>query len=72
MTEGFAFVAYPAEYRSSGVMTFIVTEDGMVYQKDPGRKTDVLAKARNDYDRNPSWQKAEAEQEEAAVEQKAK
>ena len=34
---GFAFVAYPAEYRSSGVMTFIVTEDGVVYQKDLGR-----------------------------------
>ena len=32
MTEGFAFVAYPAEYRSSGVMTFIVNQDGVVYQ----------------------------------------
>src|ERR1700686_5129967 len=39
MTEGFAFVAYPAEYRSSGVMTFIVNEDGVEYQKDLGRKT---------------------------------
>ena len=38
MTEGFAFVAYPAEYRSSGVMTFIVNEDGVVYQKDLGGK----------------------------------
>jgi len=43
MTGGFAFVAYPAEYRSSGVMTFIVNQDGVVYQKDLGRKTDVLA-----------------------------
>src|SRR5208337_1683760 len=42
MTEGFAFVAYPAEYRSSGVMTFIVNEDGVVYQKDLGKRTDVL------------------------------
>jgi len=72
MTEGFAFVAYPAEYRSSGVMTFIVSEDGVVYQKDLGRKTDVLAKAMKEYDRNPSWQKAEEQQEEAAVEQKTK
>ena len=72
MTEGFAFVAYPAEYRSSGVMTFIVSEDGVVYQKDLGRKTDVLAKAMKEYDPNPSWQKAEEQQEEAAVEQKAK
>jgi hypothetical protein len=72
MTEGFAFAAYPAEYRSSGVMTFIVTEDGVVYQKDLGRKTDVLAKAMKGYDCNPSWHKAEEQQEEAAVEQKAK
>ena len=72
MTEGFAFVAYPAEYRSSGVMTFIVTEDGVVYQKDLGRKTDVLAKAMKGYDCNPSWHKAEEQQGEAAVEQKAK
>jgi DUF2950 family protein len=72
MTEGFAFVAYPAEYRSSGVMTFIVNEDGVVYQKDLGRKTDVLAKAMKGYDCNPSWHKAEEQQEEAAVEQKAK
>ena len=72
MTEGFAFVAYPAEYRSSGVMTFIVTEDGVVYQKDLGKKTDVLAKAMQEYDRNPSWQKAEEQQEEAAVKQKTK
>jgi len=33
MTEGFAFVAYPAEYRSSGVMTFIINEDGVVLRK---------------------------------------
>ena len=72
MTEGFSFVAYPAEYRSSGVMTFIVSEDGVVYQKDLGRKTDVLAKAMKEYDPNPSWQKAEEQQEEAAVEQKAR
>jgi Protein of unknown function (DUF2950) len=72
MTNGFAFVAYPAEYRSSGVMTFIVTEDGVVYQKDLDRKTDVLAKGMKEYDPNPSWQKAEEQKEEAAVEQKAK
>jgi hypothetical protein len=45
MTDGFAFVAYPAEYRSSGVMTFIVSNDGVVYQKDLGMKTGVLAKS---------------------------
>jgi hypothetical protein len=70
MAEGFAFVAYPAEYRSSGVMTFIVNEDGTVYQKDLGKKTDVLAKAMKEYNPNSSWQKAEEEQEETAAEQK--
>jgi hypothetical protein len=72
MTAGFAFVVYPAEYRSSGVMTFIVNEDGVVYQKDLGKKTDVLAKAMKEYDPNSSWQKAEEQQEETAGEQKTK
>src|SRR5216684_5087595 len=72
MTGGFAFVAYPAEYRSSGVMTFIVNQDGVVYQKDLGKKTDVLAKERKEYDPNSSWQKAEEQQEETAGDQKTK
>jgi Protein of unknown function (DUF2950) len=72
MTEGFAFVAYPAEYRSSGVMTLIVNTDGVVYQKDLGKKTDVLAKAMKEYDANSSWQKAEEQQKETADEQKTK
>jgi hypothetical protein len=72
MAEGFAFLAYPAEYRSSGVMTFIVNEDGVVYQKDLGKKTDLLAKAMKEYNPNSSWQKAEEQQEETAGEQKTK
>ena len=70
MTGGFAFVAYPAEYRSSGVMTFIVNQDGVVYQKDLGQKTEALAKAMKEYNPNSSWQKAEEQQEETAGEQK--
>ena len=70
MTEGFAFVAYPAEYRSSGVMTFIVDQDGVVYQKDLGEKTDVLAKAMKEYDPDSTWQKAEDQEQETAGEQK--
>jgi len=35
----FGFLAYPAEYRSSGVMTFIVNQKGVIYQKDLGEKT---------------------------------
>ncbi|MGD0963862.1 MAG: DUF2950 domain-containing protein [Candidatus Acidiferrales bacterium] len=72
MTEGFAFVAYPAEYRSSGVMTFIVDEDGVVYQKDLGRKTDVLAKAMKEYNPDSSWRMGEDEQEETAGKQQGK
>jgi hypothetical protein len=72
MTGGFGFVAYPAEYRSSGVMTFIVSEDGVVYQKDLGKKTDVLAKAIKEYNPNSSWQKAEDESEETAGEPQSK
>jgi hypothetical protein len=61
MTKGFAFVAYPAEYRSSGVMTFIVGVDGVVYQKDLGKKTEVLAKGMKEYNPDPTWRKAEDE-----------
>jgi hypothetical protein len=61
MTQGFAFVAYPAEYRSSGVMTFIVNQDGIVYQKDLGKKTEALGKAMQEYDLDSSWRKAEEE-----------
>jgi hypothetical protein len=70
MTEGFAFVAYPAEYRSSGVMTFIVNKDGEVYQKDLGKKTDALAKSMKEYKHDSSWQEAEEQQEETASDQK--
>ena len=59
MTEGFAFVAYPAEYRSSGVMTFIVNQDGIVYQKDLGKKTQELGKSMQKYNPAPSWRKVE-------------
>jgi DUF2950 family protein len=71
MTGGFAFLAYPEEYRSSGVMTFIVDQDGVVYQKDLGKKTDVLAKGMNEFNPDSSWEKGEDEQE-AASEQPSK
>jgi hypothetical protein len=61
MIEGFAFVAYPAEYRSSGVMTFIVSSDGVVYEKDLGKQTGVVANAMNTYDPGANWHKAEGE-----------
>jgi hypothetical protein len=70
MTGGFAFVAYPAEYRSSGVMTFLVNQDGVVDQKDLGESTDSFAKAIEEYNPDSSWLNAKDQQEEAASEQK--
>jgi hypothetical protein len=69
---GFAFVAYPAEYGSSGVMTFIVSENGVVYQKDLGEKTDVTASAMQEYKLDPSWQEADEQHEEMAGSKNAK
>lgn len=59
MTRGFAFVAYPAEYRSSGVMTFLINMRGVVYQKDLGPKTARIAKSMKKYDRDATWTRAE-------------
>ncbi len=72
MTGGFAFVAYPAEYRSSGVMTFIVGEDGVVYRKDLGRQTDVIGKAMKEYNPDSTWHKDEDQQEMTASAQASK
>ena len=58
MTGGFAALAYPAEYRNSGIMTFIVGKDGVVYQKDLGEKTDAIAQAMTDYDPGDDWRAA--------------
>jgi DUF2950 family protein len=59
MTGGFAFVAYPAEYRSSGVMTFIVDKSGIIYEKDLGPNTTKLAQTMTVFDPDSSWHKAE-------------
>jgi Protein of unknown function (DUF2950) len=55
MIAGFAMVAWPADYANSGVMTFIVNQNGKVYQKDLGEKTEVGAAAIQDYDPDSSW-----------------
>ena len=59
MTAGFAFLAYPAEYRASGVMTFLVDQDGVVYQKDLGPKTPEIAGAYEAYDPDETWSPVE-------------
>jgi hypothetical protein len=59
MIGGFALVAYPAKYASSGVMTFIVNHDGGVYQKDLGRNTEKTAQAMKRFDPDSTWKKAQ-------------
>jgi hypothetical protein len=59
MIAGFAILAYPVEYGSSGVMTFVVDQAGLVYQKDLGEATTEAASAMKDYAPDESWKKAE-------------
>jgi hypothetical protein len=58
-TGGFALIAYPAEYRSSGVMTFIVTDNDVVYEKDLGANTSALASAITTFHQDATWQVAD-------------
>jgi hypothetical protein len=55
MVAGFAFVAYPAEYGNSGVMTFIINQDGVLLQKDLGKATPETATTMTEFDPDPSW-----------------
>lgn len=56
MTGGFGLVAYPAEYGVTGVMSFIVNQDGVVYQKNLGKKTAKAASAIKAFDPDKTWQ----------------
>ena len=59
MIGGFALVAYPARYSSSGIMTFIVNQDGVVYEKDLGKNTEKLAEAMTSFNPDETWKKVE-------------
>jgi hypothetical protein len=59
MTGGFALIAYPATYADSGIMTFIVNQDGIVYQKNLGPATTHIAQQITQYDPDLSWQASE-------------
>jgi len=59
MVAGFALVAWPAEYNVSGVMTFIVNQNGTVYQKDLGPKTAEIAKTMTLYNPDRTWKRAQ-------------
>jgi hypothetical protein len=58
MIAGFAMVAWPAEYGDSGIMTFMVNQQGRVYQKDLGPNTTKTAQKMNDYDPDPTWKES--------------
>jgi hypothetical protein len=57
----FVLIAYPAEYRSSGVMTFSVTERDLVYEKDLGPNTSALASSMATFHQDSTWRVAEQE-----------
>ena len=57
LTGGVALVAYPAQYKVSGVMTFIINQNGVVYQKDLGEKTSELAGAITEYNPDGTWKR---------------
>jgi hypothetical protein len=59
MVGGFALVAYPASYGVSGVKTFIVNHEGIVYEKDLGPDTAKRAKSMKDFNPDKTWEKAE-------------
>ena len=59
MTGGFAFVAYPAVYRSSGVMTFVVNQSGVIYEKDLGPDTVKLATTITSYNPDSTWRRVD-------------
>jgi hypothetical protein len=60
MIGGFALIANPAEYGNSGVMTFMVNHAGIVYQKDLGQRTEIIAKRMTLFDPDQTWKKVDA------------
>jgi Protein of unknown function (DUF2950) len=61
MIGGFALIAYPAEYGNSGIMTFMVNQDGTVFQKDLGDRTEKIARRIETFDPDAKWQRANTE-----------
>jgi Protein of unknown function (DUF2950) len=55
MSKGYAFLAYPADYGSSGIVTFMVDKDGIIVQKDLGAHTDKIARSMSSFDPDDTW-----------------
>jgi hypothetical protein len=60
MTEGFALVAFPVRYGVSGIMTFMVNQDGAIFQKDLGPKTIEAGRQMTRFDPDKTWTKGQA------------
>jgi hypothetical protein len=59
MTGGFAILATPVKYQDSGIMTFFLSREGVVYQKDLGKDTSAVAASIKEYNPNEGWKPAE-------------
>ena len=57
LSGGVGLVAFPARYKVSGVMTFIINQDGVVYQKYLGESTAEIAEPLQEYNPDPTWKK---------------
>ena len=60
MTGGFALVAYPVRYGISGLLSYMVNQDGVVYQRDLGPKTANIAAGMKRFDPDQSWTKGQS------------
>jgi hypothetical protein len=61
MSGGFALVAWPAQYDATGIMTFIVNGDGIVFEKDFGQDTPASVKTVTRYDPDRTWRSVQAD-----------
>jgi hypothetical protein len=62
MILGFSLIAYPAQYGNSGIMTFMVNQEGIIYEKNLGKNTEKMAKAMKIFDPGKTWEKVEETQ----------
>jgi hypothetical protein len=67
MIGGFALIAYPAEYGNSGIMTFLVNHQGIVYQKDLGSNTARIAANTGSFNPDSTWEKVDTGQPQAGA-----
>ena len=61
MSRGFAAIAWPAKYDDTGVMSFMISHDGQIFEKDLGPDAEKLARAMKQFDPDDSWNETPAE-----------